>query len=76
MKQFLEFVAKNLVDDEDSVDVKELKGDRTTIFQLKVDKKDVGKIIGRQGRTVESIRVLLNNISMKTGNKSILEIID
>ncbi|MBI3110166.1 MAG: KH domain-containing protein [Ignavibacteriales bacterium] len=75
MKEFVEYVAKHLVDRPEAVVVDlEEKEDRL-IFKLKVDQPDVGKLIGKKGRTASSFRVLLRAVAAKEGRKAVLDII-
>lgn len=77
MKEFVEFVAKSLVDHPDQVEVNQVDSERVTIFELRVAKEDIGKVIGRQGRTAKAFRTLLAAISAKAGtNRAMLEIIE
>lgn len=76
MKELVEFVAKALVNNENEVRVTEIEGSQTNIIELKVAKEDVGKIIGRQGRTADAIRTVLNCSAAKTNKRYILQIID
>jgi len=76
MKAFIEYVVKALVDFPDQVDVKEVDGERTIIYELRLNKGDVGKVIGKQGRTIQSLRTLVNNASAKLGKRAMLEIIE
>tara|TARA_Y100000031_G_C7903116_1_gene240454 strand:+ start:34 stop:264 length:231 start_codon:yes stop_codon:yes gene_type:complete len=76
MKELIEFIAKSLVENPDQVDVREVQGDRTTIIELKVAQEDMGKIIGKQGKTARSIRTLLNATAAKTKKKAVLEILE
>jgi hypothetical protein len=78
MKEFVEFVAKHLVDQPDRVAVEqsEMTEEGKIIFTLKVGEKDVGKIIGRSGRTAGAIRVLLRAVAAKEGKRAILEVAD
>ncbi len=77
MKEFVEYVAKSLVDSPDDVVVNQVDSERVTIFELRVAKDDVGKVIGRQGRTAKAFRTLLAAISAKSGsNRAMLEIIE
>ena len=76
MKEFIERIAKALVDQPDAVKVTEVAGERTSVIELSVAEEDMGKIIGKQGRTVSAIRTLLNAASMKQKKRAILEIID
>jgi len=76
MKELIEYIAKNLVDRPDEVVVKEVTGERTTIFELHVAPDDLGKIIGKHGRTARSIRTLLSAAATKQGKKAVLEILE
>ncbi len=77
MKEFVEYIAKHLVDNPDEVRVTQIDSERTTIYELSVADGDLGKIIGRNGRTAKAIRTLLTATSAKTGGKrAILEIIE
>ncbi len=77
MKEFVEFIAKHLVDKPDSVQVTEVKGERVTVYELRVGDGDMGKVIGKRGQTASAIRTLLNASSAaKKGNRSILEILE
>ncbi len=76
MKEFIERIAKALVDQPDAVKVTEVEGERTSVIELSVANEDMGKIIGKRGRTVSAIRTLLNAASMKQKKRTILEIIE
>ena len=76
MKEFIEFIAKHLVDNPDAVAVNEIEGERTTVFELRVGDGDLGKVIGRKGQTAKSIRTLLAAASAKRGKRSVLEILE
>ncbi len=76
MKEILEFIAKALVDDPSQVDVKEITGEKVTIYELRVSKSDIGKIIGKRGRTASALRTILNAVSTKQGKRSELEIVE
>ena len=76
MKELIEYIAKSLVDQLDAVKVTEVEGERTSVIELSVAKEDMGRIIGKQGRTATAIRTLLNAASMKQKKRTILEIID
>ncbi|MCK9410090.1 MAG: KH domain-containing protein, partial [Bacteroidetes bacterium] len=67
MREFLEYVAKQLVDNPDSVQITEEEKDNKVIFKIKVAQADIGKIIGKQGRTAQSMRVLLSAVAAKSG---------
>jgi hypothetical protein len=76
MKELIEYIAKHLVDKPDEVIVREVTGERTTIFELKVAQEDLGQIIGKHGRTARSIRTLLSAAAIKAGKKAVLEILE
>jgi len=75
MKEFVEYLAKHLVDKSESVIVEFEEKDDKTIFKLKVDQTDVGKLIGKKGRTASAFRVLLRAVAAKEGKKAVLDII-
>ncbi len=75
MKDFVEYVARHLVDRPESVVVEQEEKEDKTIFKLKVDQNDVGKLIGKKGRTASSFRVLLRAVAAKEGKKAVLDII-
>jgi predicted RNA-binding protein YlqC (UPF0109 family) len=76
LKDLVEFMAKSLVDAPDQVEVTEVAGDKTTVVELKVAKEDVGKVIGKQGRTVGSMRIILSAASTKLHKRTVLEIVE
>ena len=76
MKEFIEFIVKALVDNPDQVDVKEVLGSRTTVYELHVGQGDLGKVIGKQGQTAKSIRTLLSAVSARQGKRAVLEILE
>ena len=76
MKQLIEDIAKALVDTPDEVSVKVLEGEQTTVLELRVAASDIGKVIGKQGRTARSIRTLLAAASMKYNHRYTLEILE
>ena len=77
MKEFIEFIARHLVDNPDNVEVEEnVPEDKKVVFSLKVQSDDVGKVIGKQGRTAQAMRTLLTAIAAKEGKRAILEILD
>lgn len=76
IKGLVEDIAKALVDEPAQVEVRQVTGEQTTVFELKVAADDVGKIIGKQGRTARSIRTLLGAASMKYNHKYQLEILE
>ncbi len=77
MKEFIEFIAKHLVDNPDSVALEQTEPDEKTIeLTLKVGQDDVGKVIGKQGKTAQAMRTLLTAIAAKDGKRAILKILD
>ena len=76
MKELVEFVAKALVDHPEAVDVREVEGEKTTIIELKVADEDVGKVIGRQGRTARALRTVLAAAATRVRKRAVLEIIE
>lgn len=76
MVKLLKHMIEMLVDKVDAVQIKELKGDATIVLEVKVAKSDVGKVIGKQGRTAEAIRTVVNCAAAKENKRYILQIID
>jgi predicted RNA-binding protein YlqC (UPF0109 family) len=76
LKTLIEYVSKALVDMPERVEVNEIAGEQTTVIELKVDKSDLGKVIGKQGRTARALRTILNAASTKLRKRSVLEIIE
>lgn len=76
MKELIEYIVKALVDDPSTIEVTEVAGDKVTIFELRADKSDIGKIIGKKGRTAGAIRTILNAVSARQGKRAVLEIIE
>jgi uncharacterized protein len=77
MKEFIEFIAKHLVDNPDNVVIEEsTPEERKVVLSLKVQAEDVGKVIGKQGKTAQAMRTLLTAIAAKDGKRAILEILD
>jgi len=77
VKELLEYIVKELVDSPDDVDITEEEEDeRTVIFKLKVAEDDLGKVIGKKGRTANALRVLMRAASAKRGKSSIVKIMD
>jgi predicted RNA-binding protein YlqC (UPF0109 family) len=76
MKELIEIMAKALVDAPEEVVVAENKGEHTSVFELRVAKGDVGKVIGKSGRTAGSMRIILAAASTKLKRRSVLEIVD
>ena len=76
MRELVESIAKALVDNPDEVRVTEIEGEQTTVFELRVAKPDIGKVIGKQGRTAGAIRTILGAVGMKLRKRFVLEILD
>ena len=76
MKELVQYLAKSLVSNPDAVEVKEIEGETASVLELKVAKEDIGRIIGKQGRTANSIRTILNAASSRTNRKIVLEIVE
>ena len=76
LKDLIHYVSKSLVDMPESVEVNEILGEQTTVVELKVDKSDLGKVIGKQGRTARALRTILNAASTKLKKRSVLEILE
>jgi predicted RNA-binding protein YlqC (UPF0109 family) len=76
MKDLIEYIAKALVDKPEEVLVTEIEGEQTSVIELKVAKEDLGKVIGKQGRTARAMRTILSASSTKLKKRSVLEIIE
>ncbi len=76
LRNLVEVMAKALVDFPDQVTVAEVEGEQTTVIELKVAKEDLGKIIGKEGRTARSLRTILAAVSTKLRKRSVLEILE
>ena len=76
MKELIEQIAKALVDKPEEGSVAEVVGERTTVYELRVAQSDLGKVIGKQGKTARSIRTLLSASGTKIGKRCVLEILE
>ncbi len=76
MKDLITYIAKALVDNPDEVEVSEVEGNQTSVLELKVIKEDLGKVIGKQGRTARAMRTILSAASAKVKKRTVLEIIE
>ncbi len=76
LKELVEYIAKSLVDNPDEVFVTEVEGEQTSVLELKVAKEDLGKVIGKQGRTARAMRVILTAASTKAKKRCVLEILE
>ena len=75
MKEILETIVKNLVDNQEAIDIKEVEGEKTIIFEVKVAEEDMGKIIGRQGKIAQSIRTVMKAVANRNDKKVTVEFI-
>jgi hypothetical protein len=76
MRELVQYLARQLVNNPDAVDVTETQSDTALVLELKVAKEDLGRIIGKQGRTAKSIRTILNAAASRTNRKVVLEIVE
>lgn len=76
MRELLEYIIRSLVDNPNEIVINQVDSEKTVIFELKVAKDDVGKIIGKQGRIIKSIRILLNAAAIKYGKRAVLEVLN
>lgn len=75
-KDTLNYIVKQLVDNPDMVDINELVGEQHLTYEIKVDQSDLGKVIGKQGRTINALRVLIRAVSNKHGKKAEVNVIE
>ncbi|MDE0292135.1 MAG: KH domain-containing protein [Candidatus Dadabacteria bacterium] len=76
LREFVEFMAKSIVDSPEKVQVTEVAGEKTTVIELRVASEDLGKVIGKQGRTAKAIRSILNAAAAKMKKRAVLEILE
>ncbi len=77
LKEFIEYVVKSMVDKPDEVRIKEISGEQAVLYELRVDKRDMGKVLGKHGSTIVAIRTLLRAVSKSAGNKRVtLEVLE
>ncbi len=76
MKELIKYIAQALVDNPNQVEVSEVLGEQTSVIELRVAKEDLGKVIGKQGRTAKAMRTLLSAASTKMRKRAVLEIIE
>lgn len=76
MKELIKYIAQALVDNPDRVEVTEVQGEQTSVIELKVAKEDLGKVIGKQGRTARAMRTILSAASTKINKRAVLEILE
>jgi len=76
MRALIEHIAQSLVDLPEEVQVTEIDGEKTSVIELKVAKEDLGKVIGKQGRTARAMRIILNAVATKMRKRAVLEILE
>jgi len=76
MKELVLFLAKHLVNHPDAVEVNETQGETASVLELRVAKEDLGRVIGKQGRTAKSIRTLVNAAALRSNRRVVLEIVE
>ncbi len=76
MKELVQMIVEALVDYPEEIEIEEISGGQTTVLELSVAKEDLGKVIGKQGRTAQAIRTILNSVSGKTRRSVVLEIVE
>jgi hypothetical protein len=76
MKELIKYIAQSLVDSPEQVEVSEVEGNQTSVLELKVAKEDLGKVIGKQGRTARAMRTILSAASAKIKKRTVLEILE
>jgi len=76
LKELIELIIKGIVDNPDKVEINEIIGEKTSIFEVRVDSNDIGKVIGRQGRNIKSIRTVVNAAAQKDDKRVVIEIIE
>jgi len=76
LKELIELIIKGIVDNPDKVEINEILGEKTSIFEVRVDSDDIGKVIGKQGRNIKSIRTIVNAAAQKDDKRVVIEIVD
>jgi predicted RNA-binding protein YlqC (UPF0109 family) len=76
LKELIEYMVKALVDNPEKVEVKEIAGEKSIIYELKVGEGDLGKVIGKEGRTAKAVRTIITAAAMKKGKRTVLEILE
>ena len=76
MKELIEYVVKTLVDHPDDIRITEIEGERTIVFELRCHPDDVGKVIGKSGKTVGAIRTLLSTVAARQNKRAMLEVVE
>lgn len=76
MKELIEYVVKTLVDHPDDIRITEIEGERTIVFELRTHPEDVGKVIGKSGKTVGALRTLLSTVAARQNRRAMLEVVE
>ncbi len=76
LKELIELMIKGIVDKPDKVEINQIIGEKTSVFEIKADSDDIGKIIGKQGRNIKSIRTIINAAAQRDGKRVIIEIVN
>ena len=76
MRELIELIIKGMVDNPDKVEINEIIGEKSSIYEVRVDSDDIGKVIGRQGRNIKSIRTIVNAAAQKDDKRVVIEIVD
>ena len=76
LKELIEYIVKALVDNPEKVEVKEIAGEKSIIYELKVGEGDLGKVIGKEGRTAKAVITIITAAAMKQGKRAVLEILE
>ncbi len=76
MKELIEYVVKALVDHPDDIRIAEIEGERTVVYELRCHPEDVGKVIGKSGKTVGAIRTLLSTVAARQNRRAMLEVVE
>ena len=76
MRELIELIIKGIVDNPSQVEINEIIGENSSIFEIRVDPNDIGKVIGKQGRNIKSIRTIVNAAAQKEDKRVVIEIID
>lgn len=76
MKELITYIVRNLVSRPDAVEVREMAGDKAQVYEVRVASDDLGKVIGKQGRTIRSVRTLVNAAASRTGKRATVEVVE
>jgi predicted RNA-binding protein YlqC (UPF0109 family) len=76
MKELIEYISKTLVDHPEELRITEIEGERTIVFELRCNPEDVGKIIGKSGKTIGAVRTLLSTVAARQNRRAVLEVVE